>query len=100
LSHQAAQPRLFSRLRKLVNMRAGFALSATSQALVHDTADGARAPPALRAAAETAVDLVRGGWPGGCAIDRRPHVAVGKNVAGTNDHAELGSPTQVTVALI
>ena len=94
MRHQAAQDALFGRLGQLVDMRAGFALPAAAKALVHDAADGARTPPALRAAAEAAVDLVGGGGPRRGAIDRRPHVAVGKNVAGTNDHKELTSPTR------
>ena len=58
------------------------------QRFVHDLADGARAPPALRAAAETAIHLIGGGGPGGGAVDDRTDVAVGQNVAGTNDHTD------------
>ena len=94
MRHQAARRALFGGLQQLIDMRAGFALPAAGKALVHDPANGARAAPALRAATETAVDLVGGGGPGRGAVDCRPHVAVGKNVAGTNDHKELTSLTR------
>ena len=87
MSHQAARGALFGRLRQFVDMRASLRrLAAGGKALVHDAANGARAPPALRAAAKAAVDLIGGGRPAGRRIDGRPHVAVAENVAGTNDH--------------
>src|SRR5690242_14633504 len=59
---------------------------AGAERLVHDALDGPRAPPALRAAAEAAVDLagrarreVRSG-------ERAAHLVVAQYVAGTNDH--------------
>ena len=58
------------------------------ECLVHDLADGACAPPALRAAAETAIHLIGGGGPGRGAVDDRTDFAVGQNVAGTNDHTD------------
>ena len=58
------------------------------EGLIHDLADGARAPPALRTAAETAIHLVGGGRPGRSAVDNRADFAVGQNVAGTNDHTD------------
>ena len=56
--------------------------------LIHDLANGARAPPALRAATETAIHLVGGGRSGRRAVDDRTDFAVGQNVAGTNDHTD------------
>src|SRR5262249_29983561 len=59
--------------------------------VVHDAADGARATAALRAAAETAIDL-----PGGArrllGADHRAHVLVAQHVAGTDDHGRLAVP--------
>src|SRR5262249_2609816 len=57
-----------------------------SDRLVHDAADGARAAPALGAAAEAAIDLA--GGPGIAALmDRGTHVVIAEHVAGTHDHA-------------
>ena len=58
------------------------------EGFIHDLADGACAPPALRAAAETAIHLIGGGGPGWGAVDDRTDFAVGQNVAGTNDHTD------------
>ena len=55
------------------------------QRLVHDFADRARAAATLRAAAETAIDLDRGGRRG--VRDGVTHLMVGQNVAGADDHA-------------
>jgi hypothetical protein len=100
LRHQAARGALFGRLWQFVDMRARLALPAAGEALVHNAADGARTPSALRAAPEAAVNLVGSGGPGRGSIDRRPDVAIGKNVAGTNDHKELKSLTWLADALI
>lgn len=62
---------------------------AGGQRLVHDAADGARAPPALRAATEAAIDLIGRGRPRRRTIEGGPHVAVAQNIAGTNDHTKL-----------
>src|SRR3954467_2904418 len=59
--------------------------------LVHDLADGARAPPTLRAAAKAAIHLIGGGGPGRGAVDHRTDFAVGQNVAGTNNHQNTKS---------
>ena len=64
------------------------AIDRACQGLIHDLADGARAPPALRAAAKAAIHLIGGGGPGGSAVDDRTDFAVGQNVAGTNDHTD------------
>ena len=57
--------------------------------LVHDAADGARASPALRAAAEATIDLIGGGRPGGGAVDGGPHIAVAEDITGADDHTVL-----------
>jgi hypothetical protein len=62
---------------------------AGGERLVHDAADGARAPPTLRTASEAAIDLVGRRQRGRSGFNRRPHVAVAENIAGTNDHYEL-----------
>src|SRR3954470_6167803 len=59
--------------------------------LVHDLLDGASAPAALRAAAQTPVNLSgrtrrQLGDAHGAA-----HVVVAQDIAGTNDHGEEGS---------
>ena len=72
-----------------VIVRAGDrAIDRACQGLIHDLADGARAPPALRAAAKAAIHLIGGGGTGGSAVDDRTDFAVGQNVAGTNDHTD------------
>jgi len=62
--------------------------------LVHDPADGARAPAALGAAPETAVDL-----PGGArrSLSRkgRANVVVGQHVARTDDHGNPAVPARL-----
>src|SRR5262249_22941042 len=59
--------------------------------VVHDAANGAPAAAALRAAAETAIDL-----PGGArrllGADHRAHVVVAQQVARTDDHGRLAFP--------
>src|ERR1044072_8029445 len=60
--------------------------SRRAERLVHAAADGARPPPALRAAAETTIDLVGGRRAGRGAVEGGPHVTVAEHVAGTNDH--------------
>jgi hypothetical protein len=61
-------------------------LGAGAERLVNDALDGTRAATALRAASETAVDLL--GIPGEVfrAIDRTADIVVGQDVAGTNNH--------------
>src|SRR5688572_15851395 len=54
------------------------------QRLVHDLPDGTRAPAALRAATEAAVDLAGGAGSGGGY--GRAHVAVTEDVTGADDH--------------
>ena len=55
------------------------------QRLVHDPPDGACAPPALRAAAETAIDFAASPRRV-VAGQRRANVMVGQHVTGTDDH--------------
>ncbi len=57
------------------------------QRVVHDGANGARATPALRAAAETAIDLRGRARAIGPGIHAGADVSVGEEIAGTNDHA-------------
>src|SRR3974390_2842452 len=57
-----------------------------AERLVHDLADRAGATSALRAAAETAVNLARGAQRGG--RDRMAHLVVAEHVAGADDHME------------
>ena len=55
------------------------------QRLIHDPPDGACAPPALRAAAETAIDFAASP----CRIvagQRRANVLIGQHVTGADDH--------------
>jgi hypothetical protein len=92
--HEQVERKLFGvgfrvhvRARDRTALRAGRGI----ERFVHDAADGARAPPALRAAAETAIDLIGGGRPGGRVVDRRSHIAVAEDVAGTNDHCRTNS---------
>src|SRR5436190_22108261 len=65
----------------------GAGIGAAGERLVHDALDGPRATPALRTAAQAAVDFcgrarqVRTG-------ERGPHLIVAQHVAGTNDHRE------------
>ena len=73
--------------------------SRPGQRLVHDPADGARAPPALRAASEAAIDLVGGRGARRSRFNGRPHVAVAENIARTNNHYELQPPTRVPLPL-
>ena len=65
-------------------------LGAGAERLVDDALDGARAAAALRAAAETAIDLL--GIPGEVfrTIDRTADIVVGQDVAGTNNHEISG----------
>src|SRR4051794_5168573 len=66
--------------------------------LVHDLADGARATPALRAAAEAAVDFTgrtRRGRSDGMA-----HLVVAEHVAGTDDHEAKDPSARLLLQLI
>ena len=56
--------------------------------LVHDLADRAGAPAALRATAEAAVDL-SGRAGRRRRFDCRPHVVVGQHVAGADNHLRV-----------
>ena len=53
--------------------------------LVHNPPDRAGAPPALRTAAETAIDLAR--HPRPIRAQHRPNLMVRQDVAGTDDHS-------------
>ena len=75
-------------------MLAAWAAAATRAAgggdrLVHDAADGARAPPALGAAAEAAIDLT-GGARRLLGSKRRADVVIAQNVARTDNHGRPG----------
>src|SRR4051812_41983998 len=89
--HAAPATGKSGRVRRLADMRAGdlAAMRTRLQALIHDLADRARAPPALRAASEATIDLVggRGARRGG--VDNRADFPVTQNIAGTNDHNRL-----------
>ena len=66
----------------------GTAIARTgAKRLIHDLADGGRATAALRAAAETAINLARraGGHLAG--MTRFTHIVVGQDVTGTNNHS-------------
>jgi len=54
------------------------------EGLIDDLANGASAPPALRAATETAVDMAR--RPARRGIRRAAHFVVAQYVAGTDNH--------------
>src|SRR5262245_37225764 len=56
----------------------------TVERFVDDLANGASAPPALRAAAKTAIDMTR--RPARCSTRRASHFLVAQYVAGTNNH--------------
>ena len=56
--------------------------------LVHDLADRAGAPAALRATAEAAVDL-SGRARRRRRFDCRPHVVVGQHIAGADNHLRV-----------
>jgi hypothetical protein len=71
----------------------------SGQRLIDDAPYGPRAPPALRAATETAIDLAAGS-DGVVAGERRAHVLVGKHVAGTDDHCGKVRHELVTYATI
>jgi hypothetical protein len=54
--------------------------------LVHDTADGARASPALGAATQAVINLARRTRRIGAVGQRRAHIMIGEHVAGANNH--------------
>jgi hypothetical protein len=63
----------------------GGGIGGPGERLVHDALDGARAPPALRTATQTSIDLPRGArrlWGSHDAAD----VLVAENVTRTDDH--------------
>jgi hypothetical protein len=64
---------------------AGF-LGGRPEGLVHDRADGAGAAPAIRAAAEAGIDLRGRARTAGAGAQAGPHVAIGEDVAGADDH--------------
>lgn len=76
-----------SDLRRRVGARlpAAHGLGA-GQRFVHDTADGAGAPAALRAAAQALVNLARGTRRVFAVRQRGTHVVVGQDIAGANNH--------------
>ena len=82
-----SDPKLWKKLRAAV--RPAARPVGRRQRLVHDPPDGAGAPSALRAAAETAIDFAAGSG-GGLAGKRRTDVVVGQHVAGTDDHRSKG----------
>src|SRR5215831_2400318 len=63
----------------------GACVAGASDRLVHDPADGSRTPAALRATAETAVDLAGRAGPLRKG-DRRADVPIAQHVAGADDH--------------
>src|SRR6478735_7735132 len=60
--------------------------------LVHDAADGPCATPALRAAAQAAIDLA-GGSRRPLGRERGANVVVGQYIARTDDHWKPGGPS-------
>jgi hypothetical protein len=56
----------------------------TIERFIDNLANGASAPPALRAAAKTAIDMAR--RPARCGARRTSHFLVAQYVAGTNNH--------------
>jgi hypothetical protein len=56
----------------------------TIQRFIDDLANGASAPPALGAAAKTAIDMAR--RPARCGARRASHFLVAQYVAGTDNH--------------
>src|SRR5262249_24519191 len=64
------------------------------QRLTHDPSDGASAPPALGAAAETAIDFAASPRRV-VAGQRRANVVIGQYVTGTDDHRGKVSVAQV-----
>jgi hypothetical protein len=75
-------------------LAAGAARSAGGERFLHDAPDGARAPPALCAAAEAAIDLTRRARRLGM-VERRAHVVIGQHVTGTDDHESSKAPTRI-----
>ena len=63
-------------------------LAAGTECFVHDLLDGAGTAAALRAAAQTAIDLARRARRLRAAAGVAD-IVVGQNVAGTNDHGEV-----------
>src|ERR1700730_121378 len=59
-------------------------VAGAAERIVHDGADGARATPALRAAAEATIDLAGGARRGH--VHGLAHLRVGQDVAGADDH--------------
>ena len=68
---------------------AGAAVRTPAKGFVHDPPDRARATTALRAAAETAINLA--GHSGRAFADGRADLMIGENVAGADDHGGGGS---------
>ena len=63
---------------------------ARPERLVDDGLDGARAPSALCAATEAAIDLLRMAQDIVSAADGVAHIVISKDVAGTDDHENVG----------
>jgi hypothetical protein len=74
------------RARDIRGRRAGL------ERFVHDLADGAGTPPALRAATEAAIHLPARDRPVLCRIDGGADIVVAEHVAGTDDHGRGKSP--------
>src|SRR5216684_9306358 len=87
-----AKPAIRCRLLDVLAARTALA-SGGRQRLVHDPPDGARAPPALGAATEAAIDLA-GRKRRLLGAERRAHVFVGQHVARTDDHGNPAFPTR------
>ena len=67
-------------------------LGAGAERLVNDGLDGARAPAAFGAAAETAVNLLGIAWKGIRGADSTADIVVAEDVTGTDNHKN-GSPS-------
>lgn len=59
---------------------------------IQDASDRAGAAAAFRAAAEAGIDLGGRAWTTRTGIEAGAHLAVGKHVAGTDDHVVTGAP--------
>lgn len=68
--------------------------------LVHDTANGACAPPALRTATETMINLARRARDCLACRQRCAHVMIGEHVAGADNHRDGAGKKLVRSATI
>jgi hypothetical protein len=83
------------RLRGRLAMRASrtASLGASTERLVNDGLDGARASAAFGAATETTIDLLGVAGKLLCGTDRVADIVVAENVAGTNNHENARGPS-------